>query len=240
MLAEASAQLAEMLLVCFMLAAACAMVLAVSAGERWSRRIVLTGLFAGCAAWTKNEGELFALCLGLGLSLTTWRDSGSRAALRAGRSYLVGLAPLVATLWVVKSAGVPSSEFFTQGLGSTLHNIVDIERHRVILAATLKFVTERHNLPLLFCLAVLALSAGLTRRRECRAAAAALAVTLVLMAAGFYAIYVITPSPLEWHLATSLDRLFMQLWPMFILLFFLAVRTPAEARADLASPSPSS
>jgi hypothetical protein len=38
----------------------------------------------------------------------------------------------------------------------------------------------------------------------------------VLMLAGYFAVYVITPNDLSWHLATSLDRLFVQIWPLSV------------------------
>ena len=36
--------------------------------------------------------------------------------------------------------------------------------------------------------------------------------------AGYCAIYVITPMDLEWHLNSSLPRLYLHLWPAFLLL----------------------
>ncbi len=48
-------------------------------------------------------------------------------------------------------------------------------------------------------------------------------ITLALTLAGYFAIYVITPYDLYWHLRFSLNRLFLQLWPSVIFLFFLKV-----------------
>jgi hypothetical protein len=53
----------------------------------------------------------------------------------------------------------------------------------------------------------------------CRASVIALGFTL----AGYFAIYLITPRDLYWHLRFSLNRLFLQLWPSVIFLFFLLV-----------------
>ena len=47
--------------------------------------------------------------------------------------------------------------------------------------------------------------------------------TLALTLAGYFAIYVITPNELYWHLRFSLNRLFLQLWPSIIFLFFSSV-----------------
>jgi CDP-diglyceride synthetase len=57
---------------------------------------------------------------------------------------------------------------------------------------------------------------------------------LILMLAGYFGIYLITPHDLRWHLLTSLNRLFIQLWPSAIFLCFMIARTPemALARAE--------
>jgi len=46
-------------------------------------------------------------------------------------------------------------------------------------------------------------------------------ITLALTLAGYFAIYLITPYDLYWHLRFSLNRLFLQLWPSAIFIFFL-------------------
>jgi hypothetical protein len=52
-----------------------------------------------------------------------------------------------------------------------------------------------------------------------RASTWALALTL----AGYFFIYLITPYEIYWHLRFSLDRLFMQMWPSAIFVFFARV-----------------
>ena len=46
---------------------------------------------------------------------------------------------------------------------------------------------------------------------------------------GYLAIYVVTFQELSWHLETSMRRLLLHLWPAFLLVLFVAARTPAEA-----------
>ena len=46
-------------------------------------------------------------------------------------------------------------------------------------------------------------------------------IALALTLAGYFAIYLITPRDLYWHLRFSLNRLFLQAWPSVIFLFFL-------------------
>jgi MFS family permease len=44
---------------------------------------------------------------------------------------------------------------------------------------------------------------------------------LGLMLAGYIGVYLTTPHDLDWHLATSLDRLLVQVWPMAVVAVFL-------------------
>ena len=55
------------------------------------------------------------------------------------------------------------------------------------------------------------------------------AAVLVLMLAGYFAIHLVAPYELNYHLMTSLNRLYMQLWPSAVFLFFMAARTPEQA-----------
>jgi hypothetical protein len=56
------------------------------------------------------------------------------------------------------------------------------------------------------------------------------ASAVMMMVLGYFAIYVITPLSLDYHLPTSLDRLMMHLWPSVLLLAGLAIETEREPR----------
>ena len=70
--------------------------------------------------------------------------------------------------------------------------------------------------------------AGSRYKTGIRTSVLALGLTL----AGYFAVYLITPYDIHWHLRSSLNRLFLQVWPSAIFLFFLAVRTPEQTLAD--------
>jgi len=50
---------------------------------------------------------------------------------------------------------------------------------------------------------------------------------------GYFAVYLITPYDLVWHLSHSLGRLFLQVWPSALFLFFLAIKGPERLAHDL-------
>jgi CDP-diglyceride synthetase len=66
------------------------------------------------------------------------------------------------------------------------------------------------------------------------------AAVLVLTLTGYFFAYVMTPLDLNYHLMTSLNRLFLQLWPSAVFLGFMAaaipgVTSPAEGKPEAAS-----
>jgi hypothetical protein len=58
-------------------------------------------------------------------------------------------------------------------------------------------------------------------------------LTILAQWLAFMAVYLVTPRPLAWHLATSYHRLLFQLWPVLVLAAFF----PAAARLGRARPS---
>jgi hypothetical protein len=54
--------------------------------------------------------------------------------------------------------------------------------------------------------------------------------TLGLTMAGYLLIFLITPLPLEWQLNSAGGRLFLQLWPSALFVFFMVLRDPFSDR----------
>ncbi len=77
-------------------------------------------------------------------------------------------------------------------------------------------------------LAVYLLFAGIRIDKGDRPGLLQTGAILLLMLAGYFFVYVMTPLDLTYHLVTSLNRLFLQLWPSVILLVFMIARTPEE------------
>ena len=62
------------------------------------------------------------------------------------------------------------------------------------------------------------------------------AAILGLMLIGYFFIYVLTPLDLGYHLATSLNRLFLQLWPSMIFLCFMIADSPEPVPSPAQKP----
>ena len=52
---------------------------------------------------------------------------------------------------------------------------------------------------------------------------------VILMMAGYYLAYAISPYDLAWHIETSIDRVIVQLWPTFLLACFAVAATDLKS-----------
>jgi hypothetical protein len=216
---QAPAEYADVPLAFFFLAA-----LALIVQGRTSRCLSLAGVFAGFAAWTKNEGALLVVALAAALFLSAWRSAGWQSAARQAGIFLLGALPgLLLVIWFKMALAPPDplAGQMTVGLGQKLFNG---GRWLKVAGGFLKLAWEVYLLPL----ALLAVNAGLLRLRprQERSYAPLLAVLIVL--AGYFAIFLVTKDDLDWLIATALDRLYMHVWPALVLAVFLLLRRPED------------
>jgi hypothetical protein len=146
------------------------------------------------------------------------------------------LLPIIPTLLLIayfKHFVAPAGDLFSDP-PTMLHKFLDPTRYWIILKwLTKEFFLFGHWL--LVPTSLLMLAYHFVARKDTlsgpessdRASILALALTL----AGYFAIYLITPYDLYWHLRFSLSRLFLQLWPSAIFLFFLSVPRRLDAPA---------
>ena len=192
--------------------------------------VLLSGLAAGFAAWTKNEGLLFFVALVLAqtwvFALRPFRDSTDGQSSRSWRlmaGFLGGAAPvLVMVFWFKHSLATPGDLFSTPRI--ILDKVLTPGRYWTILQWFAKAFLRFGSwwiVPGTLAMLVFRL---LTRGKRCPVREPLFwvsAISLGLVLSGYFAIYVITPRDLYWHLRFSLNRLFLQLWPSAIFLFFL-------------------
>ena len=192
--------------------------------------LTLSGLMAGFAAWTKNEGQLFVCAFLVSLAIVLWRDQGISACIHDGALALAGLIPVLTAIIYFKISIAPPGDLFAGN--SMLVKAADAHRYWYILRWYVKeFFLFGHWLLIPGTVLILAYGylMGRHRDRDERRASRISVATLALTLAGYFAIFVITPRDLRWHLRYSLNRLFLQLWPSALFIFFMLVRTPDEA-----------
>lgn len=199
------------------------------------RGLVLAGLLAGLAAWTKNEGWLFVVVVVIvSIAMGSWR-AGVRGAFGDGRALLAGLLPVVAiVLWFKGTLAPPNDLIASQSLGDALRKLITLNRHGEVLRAFVAGATQVAG-PLVWCLPLYAALCGLSRSRHAVAVAVSGGAIVALTALGYHFVYVCTPMDLTWHLDQSLARLLTQLAPATVFAVWMGLRGPGEerrARAD--------
>ncbi len=202
--------------------------LAVADHEAEPRPLILAwaGAAAGLAAWTKNEGILFVLCL------TMTRGASALMRGRLGWAsvgwFAAGLLPAAAAVAYFKlTLAPPTYEFAGQRGDALVARLTDPTRYAAIARAAGGELVHTGG-PLLIALVAYAVLLGRTRDLRARRAAGSAALVLCLVTLGYAGIYLITPADLVWQLSHSLDRLFLQLWPSALLVLFLSTASPAE------------
>ncbi len=193
--------------------------------------LFLAGLSAGMAGWTKNEGLLFSLLFAVLGGMAVGRRHGRAACGALALGLVAGLAPVT----VFKLTLAPGNDLLSAPLGPRLAGVFDAARHRTILAALGRDLAGfgEWRWPPYVALALPFLAWG--RRRRLEGTERTVGPLTGLMLAGYYVVYLLSPQDLGWHLNTSLVRLLLQLWPLAILGWVLAV--PAVDASE-AAPVP--
>lgn len=215
----AGIQYADVPLSFFALAAVAVLVVHDQSGGRSRVPPAGAGALAGFAAWTKNEGLLFfvalALCRTVVLARRTRRD-----VFRETPAFLAGALPAALALAVLKLGFAPANDLVAgQGPG-TVGRLTDAARYAQVGGAVAEQLWAFGPLLIVAVVGYALLVGRAPAERRVRGTALAWAV-LGLVMAGYGLVYVTTPHDLSWHLTTSLTRLFVQVWPLFLFAVFL-------------------
>jgi len=203
--------------------------------------LAMSGLFASFAAMTKDEGIPFLLAVPCLLALIEWRSAGLRRAFGSVGPWLAGAAPGALLQAYFKLAVAPPTE--GPSMAQALEFLMQPGRYGIVvthlLSEALKMGSGIFN-PLLL-LGILALTLRFEIPRTLRRYLVLSGWVLGVELLAYCAVYLTTTDDIVWRLDTSLARLYAQIWPSFLLLAFLVLRTPRdpdEAGAIEKAPRP--
>ena len=201
-----------------------------AAGHKGDGLLALAGMLAGFAAWTKNEGLLFVVVVAVARLLVVVPASGWKSYGSEMRAFAKGLLPVLLIVLFFKTHIAPgmSPIFAEQGTATTIERLTDASRYIETGQAFIKKATRFGHPGFVVLLGYLLL---LGRRAQAtgRLGTSTAAMTCGLMLAGYFMVFIVTPHGLRYQIDTSLDRLWIQLWPSAVFTFFLFVKTPEEA-----------
>ncbi|MEM0914677.1 MAG: hypothetical protein AAGK09_08700 [Planctomycetota bacterium] len=213
---DASTQYADTWLATTMAGAAAAMAVTIESrrGSAW-RWGAIAGLLLGAAAFTKNEGVLFAALMLAAAGLTAWLRRDARWAI----GLVVGLLPgALLVAWIKWMSVDPAAGVGHAGPGLWAERLLDGARWaeigrglRSMAGANLEWAT-----PALLVAGAVVLRCT-ARGRRGWLAPLALGGVAVSQAAVYLAFYVLgSPDP-AWHVHRSADRLSLHLWPTVVM-----------------------
>jgi hypothetical protein len=191
--------------------------------------LVLAGLTAGLAAWTKNEGSVIVIGTALALVIAFFR----KKPLCILGWYALGLVLPLSIVLYFKLFLAPPSDVLSNGLSRSIAQILDASRHVDILS---QYQGEflgfgRWDIPgvslgIIPILLIYFLLFNSGEIKKYPAAYIAGITILIVQALGYYAIYLITPYDLAWHLFYSIERIALQIFPLMAFLALAASRSP--------------
>lgn len=215
--------------------------------------LILAGLAAGLCAWTKNEGLLFLLIVTGSLFCTAVYAGGWRSALNRTAGFLAGALPILLMVIYFKTQLSPANDWMAGfNPAAVAAKLTDFSRYAEIAKAffimgisfTQGLINVRVGMHLnpgavniLLLIGYLFL-AGVRIDGRDRIGLLQSAAALGLMLIGYFFVYVLTPLDLGYHLATSLNRLFLQLWPSVIFLCFMIAGSPETSPGDRPGTAP--
>ncbi len=196
------------------------------------RALVLAGACAGLAVWTKNDGWLFLLALGVVHFLRSRRQPNRAAVLQPGPAFLAGLLPVLFYILAFHLFFTPAHPLVSGIAGGTLANLIDLNRYGHILSG---FITQFVSFDaktmvgfafLVVFLVVAGIEPGSLKRDENRSLISTLLVLVIL----FFVALVLSPRDLELLLNSTIYRFLLEIWPLFVFITLMLARLPGITR----------
>jgi len=197
-----------------------------------SRLVLLAGVMAGFAAWTKREGLAFLVCVSAARLLFSergleWRRR-SKDLLRFLVGALPGLLALAAFEIAVHNAN-PDRVWKTPDLAAEAR-IWDPGRWAEVIDLTGREVLAFGNW-ILPSFLVFLLLIGLGSTPAFRPALRSMLASLAFLFAVYLIYFFLSPDVLEWHAKSTVVRLFGQIWPSLVFLGMMAGRKLEKAES---------
>jgi ABC-type amino acid transport system permease subunit len=230
-LAHCVSQYADVPLGFYYLATLVAVSLGTGAESQRRSVLALAGFFASLAAWTKDEGILFAVVVLGCYVVVEWWAGGWRNLLRSFPWLLGGALPGLLAVAGFKLFLAPAANpMLTQRSADASVRVLTTQRWVTLIQAIFSEALDLgHGLlhPLVI-LPILVLALGFRFVPRHRRSVLLGALALATVFAGYGAVCVLNPSLLETRHDTPLERMYSQLWPSFVFLVFMVLRTLEE------------
>jgi hypothetical protein len=181
--------------------------------------LVLAGFTAGCAGWTKNDGLLTIVAVSAAMMIPVfWKPSET---LRQSGALIAGLAlPLIVIFWFKLKVAPPNDVLGGRHFQEIVEKVLMPHRYITIWTSLSDIFWSFGNWiinPVPILLAYVALQ-RIDRKMLLNEGWLQSVFVCVIVLVGYLAIFVITPQELQQYIDVSLPRLYLHLWPAFLML----------------------
>ena len=192
--------------------------------------LIAAGITAGLAGWSKNEGLLFIVFLFIS-QFTLLFFKNYRDLLIELKYLFLGMLPILILIAYYKIKIAPPNDIMDAQGGQTFVKLADYSRYAIVgkwfFDQFSAFGKWALNPWWLFLFGILFKGVSLKENRDSLISNFTL---FLLMLIGFFFIFIISHLDLTYYLSTSLHRLYFQLFPSFIFIYFLALKSDRPIR----------
>ena len=220
-ISNGSGQLADVPLAVFILATV--IIFSLYNQYQQTKLLILAGITAALAAWTKNEGLVFLICSFGGLFVLCYQN---KHIWQAVTYYFVGIVTPLTILLYFKFQLAPANDLFNSTLFEIWQRVSDSPRYVITLKALLTQILYSSGIPYTGSLLVIYyfLMNGKKLNGFNRGLLAVL-IMLVIQLVAYFAIYIITPNELDWQIDNSFERVILHIYPATLFLIFSTIGT---------------
>jgi hypothetical protein len=206
-----------------------------NATPQWAL-LILAGTTAALALWTKNEGWLFLIAVFISHFIVVLILKKKPVQMRPLMYFILGLLPVILTVLFFKFVFAPAHDFVRhQPDGFSLADqLLNPSRYLLIAQSyliQLYDLTPDRSTPLI-ALFLVVLFFGINPKRLNSTSFISGFLVLLIMLGGEFVIYLITPNDLQWQVSSSIHRLFLQIWPIFVFETMMSINMPQLDRND--------
>ena len=180
--------------------------------------ILLSEIFAALGAWTKNEGMMFFL---IWLAVILGWMLYKKMYKKAGLTLLTAVVSVCFIAWFKYLAHTPNDLVAGFFILKTYHFAFDWSRYAIILKTFVSMAFIRFLL--VFALALLCIK-GFRIKQINKTPFMLSCAILLLCTAGYFGVYLFSPHDITWLVQNSMDRIILQILPVFLCLFAVNLR----------------
>jgi hypothetical protein len=223
------AQVADLPLAFYYLAAALALYLYDTGYTKDFRILIFAGLCTGFAIWTNNFAWVFLLALIAVRLLWIWRSGGSRRDFATWQVFALGLLPLVIYTVTFRLVLVPNAPTTTD-IAAFLDRFFSVDQLVLVVSSSLRQLVslKATSVPYLLLIVFVLLAGRSTAAVKTKANRLLFGLILVMFGFSFLALLNTAPSPVL-PLPVLITRLFVQMWAPSVFLAFMIVQLPGLA-----------